>query len=145
MLTLMRGGRSPVDVDGWAVPRMGSLAREVYEYAKQGVRSAEIAVRVDRPVEQVASMIANMKAQGATNKAFFDDLLRSVPSRAVPAAAQAKLARGATERRALEAASRIREYWIDHGYPKIEAVVVHEGNGVYGLRTNIGPLGFPPK
>ena len=145
MPTLLRGGRNPVDVDGWVVPRGRTIAREVYELAKSGVASSEIADRIDRPVEQVASMICNMKARGAKNKAFFDNLLRSVPARAVPVASQVTFVRGGREKKALDAASRIREYWIDHGYPKIEASVVHEGNGVYGVRTNIGPMGFPPR
>ena len=146
MPTLLRGGRNPVDVDGWVVPQEGTQAREVYELAKSGVPSREIADRIDRPVEQVASMICTMKARGAKNKAFFDKLLKwPTNSPLAPVAEKVVLARGSREKNALDAASRIREYWIDHGYPKIEASVVHEGNGVYGVRTNIGPMGFPPR
>jgi hypothetical protein len=52
---------------------------------------------------------------------------------------------GSTASGAMRAAARIREYWIDRGYPKIEATVEKCGQRTYGVRTNIGPLGFPPK
>ena len=56
------------------------------------------------------------------------------------------------ERGAERIASRIREYWIGRGYLGIvaEPVVLVDRLGrnrrlIWGVRTNIGPDGFPPR
>ncbi len=46
-------------------------------------------------------------------------------------------------------ASRIRQYWREHGYPLIRAWSQHDGTHhtgtVWGVRSNIGRDGFPPR
>jgi hypothetical protein len=45
----------------------------------------------------------------------------------------------------------IKEFWLDHGYPGIAVWVEtrflkdsHQGRSVPVIRSNIGPLGYPP-
>ena len=53
------------------------------------------------------------------------------------------------EREALALAERIREYWIRQGYYGIKTWVVAEtmrmGAAVYGVWSNVGRGGYPPK
>jgi hypothetical protein len=50
---------------------------------------------------------------------------------------------------ATELAGRICDYWISNGFAGISAIVVPIGNvggeQVYGVRSNIGGSGFPPR
>lgn len=44
-------------------------------------------------------------------------------------------------------ANMIESYWTQRGYPRIAATTYPIPNepGLYGVRTNIGPNGFPPR
>lgn len=53
-------------------------------------------------------------------------------------------------------ASRVASFWIKHGYPKIRTRIERvyfegmdkleaDGRQHWGVRSNIGPLGYPPQ
>jgi hypothetical protein len=57
---------------------------------------------------------------------------------------------GTTREEAQAAANRVRDFWFNRGYFGIKAEPIFFGNAkdnhpLWGIKTNIGPKGFPPR
>jgi hypothetical protein len=131
-----------LDENGWRIPRRATHAHEIYLRCLRGLDSKEIAQELSLSAHNVDVVIWRLKHPGdwrrcGPTKHQHDDETRSVIN----------------ERGAELLASRIREYWISSGYLGIvaEPVVLvdrfrsRNRHWIWGVRTNIGPDGFPPR
>jgi hypothetical protein len=129
-----------LDENGWRIPRRATQAHEIYLRCLRGLNSDEIAEQLSLSVHHVDVVIWRLKhpiGQQTCDVKNDDYEGRTAIN----------------ERGAEELASRIREYWIGRGYLGIlaEPVVLVDRFGsrnrhwVWGVRTNIGPDGYPPR
>jgi hypothetical protein len=131
-----------LDENGWRIPRRATQAHEVYMRCLRGLNSREIAQEMCLSAHQVDVVIWRLKHPG--------DLQTSENGNDEHAGEGHSMI---SERGAELLASRIRQYWIGRGYLGIvaEPVVLVDRFGsrnrhwIWGVRTNIGPDGFPPR
>jgi hypothetical protein len=131
-----------LDEHGWRIPRRATQAHEIYLRCLRGLNSREIAQELSLSAHQVDVVIWRLKraCERQTCQARNDEHEGENHSMI-------------SERGAELLASRIREYWIGRGYLGIvaEPVVLVDRFGsrnrhwIWGVRTNIGPDGFPPR
>lgn len=129
-----------LDDNGWRIPRRATQAHEIYLRCLRGLNSDEIAHELSLNAHHVDVVIWRLRhpgEQGTCEATNGDREGRSAIN----------------ERGAEQLAVRIREYWISRGYFGIvaEPVVLVDRFGsrnrhwIWGVRTNIGPDGFPPR
>jgi hypothetical protein len=131
-----------LDTNGWRIPRRATQAHEIYSRCLRGLDSQEIAQELSLSSHHVDVVIWRLRHPNdrRTCEATNEEL--GTTSRSM-----------ISERGAAELASRIRDYWISRGYLGIiaEPVVVvdrfssRNRHWIWGVRTNIGPDGFPPR
>jgi hypothetical protein len=131
-----------LDENGWRIPRRATQAHEVYLRCLRGLDPKEIAQELSLSPHHVDVVIWRLRHPGGqrTCEAKNDELGGESHSMI-------------NERGAEVLASRIRQYWIGRGYLGIvaEPVVLVDRFGsrnrhwIWGVRTNIGPDGFPPR
>jgi hypothetical protein len=131
-----------LDENGWRIPRRATQAHEIYLRCLRGLNSKEIAQELSLSAHQVDVVVWRLKrhCEQRTCEATNDE----------PEGENCSMI---NERGAERLAIRIREYWIGRGYLGIvaEPVVLVDRFGsrnrhwIWGVRTNIGPDGFPPR
>jgi hypothetical protein len=131
-----------LDKNGWRIPRRATQARKIYLRCQRGLNTQEIAEELSVSAHYVDVVIWRLKNPCYGRKCE-------------PANAQhdGESCCMVNERGAEQLASRIREYWLGRGYLGIvaEPVVVvdrfrsRNRHWIWGVRTNIGPEGFPPR
>ena len=133
-----------LDGNGWRVPRRATQAHEIYLRCLRGLNSKDIAEELSLSAHHVDVVIWRLKhsGEGRTREEADDEHESDSGGGSM-----------ISERGAEQLASRIRAYWIGRGYLGIvaEPVAVVDRFGsrnrhwIWGVRTNIGPDGFPPR
>jgi hypothetical protein len=131
-----------LDENGWRIPRRATQAHEIYIRCLRGLNSNEIAEELSLSAHHVDVVIWRLKHPGDQRACEASNNGHDGESSCM-----------INERGAEQLASRIREYWIGRGYLGIvaEPVVLVDRFGsrnrhwIWGVRTNIGPDGFPPR
>ena len=131
-----------LDQNGWRVPKRTTQAHEIYLRCLRGLNSEEIAQELSLSAHHVSVVIWRLKHPDDRQTGEAGHEKYDVKSR-----------RMINERGAEQLASRIQQYWIGRGYLGIvaEPVVLVDRFGsrnrhrIWGVRTNIGPDGFPPR
>jgi hypothetical protein len=131
-----------LDENGWRIPRRATQAHEIYSRCQRGLNSKEIAQELslsEHHVDVVVWRLQNPyegRSFEATNGEHDGEGRRMI-----------------NERNAEQLAYRIREYWIGRGYlgivahpaRVIDSFASRRRHWIWGVRTNIGPDGFPPR
>jgi hypothetical protein len=130
-----------LDENGWRIPRRATQAHEIYLRCLRGLNSNEIADELSLSAHHVDVVVWRLRHPDDQRTCEARNGEHENESRSM-----------SNERGAEQLASRIREYWIGRGYFGIVAEPVilvdrfdsRNRHRIWGVRTNIGPDGFPP-
>ena len=131
-----------LDENGWRIPRRATQAHAIYLRCLHGLNSKEIAQELSLSPHQVDVVIWRLRHPGSRRTYEAKNGEHESESHGM-----------INERGAELPASRIRDYWIGRGYLGIvaEPIVLvdrfssRNRHWIWGVRTNIGPDGFPPR